>query len=87
MPDSTSTTPLQTKTTFGLPSLLKETPQIAKTIGSVVIYTTLIANAALAAFPQIPPDVKATVAGYSASASLFVKAVASMFGVQLVSQN
>ena len=79
-----NTTPtIPTKTTFGLPSLFKETPAIAKTIVLCASYAVGIANLALVAFPQIPDSVKATVAGYTGGALVFVNGICSMFGIQI----
>ena len=80
---STSTSTATSKVTFGLPSLLKETPQIAKTIAQGTVYLVGIINIALVAFPQIPAEVKATVAGYTGGVLVFVNAVCQMFGVQV----
>lgn len=80
MPDQQ---PCPTVVKFGLKQFLQQTPTIAKYIGNGVIYATLIVNAGLVCFPQIPDDIKALIAGYSASASLFVKTVCSGFGIQL----
>ena len=81
MPDQTPQPVTVVK--FGFKQLVVETPIIAKYVGNGVIYATLIVNAALVCFPQIPSNVKAEIATYSSSASLFVKTIASMFGVQL----
>lgn len=80
MPDQQ---PCPTVVKFGPKQFFQQTPIIAKYIGNGVMYATLIVNAALVCFPQIPDAVKATIAGYSASASLFVKTVCAGFGIQL----
>jgi hypothetical protein len=79
----TQTTPTPTKVTFGVPSLLKETPTIARTVAQGTVYAVGIINLALVAFPQIPDSVKATVAGYSGGALVFVNGICSMFGIQV----
>lgn len=84
MANTTPTTPPPpTKVTFGVPSLLKETPAIAKTVALCAAYTVGIINLALVAFPQIPDSVKATVAGYTGGALVFVNGICSMFGIQV----
>lgn len=79
--------PISTKVTFGIPSLLKETPMIAKTIAQGTVYVVGIVNIALASFPQIPVNIKAEVAGYTGGILVFVNAVCQMFGVQVTNSN
>lgn len=75
--------PANTKVTFGVPSLLKETPQIAKIIAQGTVYLVGIVNIGLASFPQIPVGIRAEVAGYTGGALIFVNAVCQMFGIQV----
>lgn len=79
--------PPNTKVTFGVPSLIKETPQIAKIVAQGTVYVVGIVNIALASFPQIPVGIRAEVAGYSGGALVFVNAVCQMFGIQVKSSS
>lgn len=84
MSNTTPTPPTPpTKVTFGVPSLLKQTPTIAKTVAQATAYIVGIVNLALVAFPQIPDSVKATVAGYTGGALVFINGICSMFGIQV----
>lgn len=74
---------MPTTTKFGFSQLAAETPAIAKVIAQITIYAVGIVNIALVAFPQIPATVKATVAGYTGGALVFINSVCQMFGVQV----
>jgi hypothetical protein len=79
MANTTPTTP--TKVTFGFPSLLKDTPQIATTIATVSIYVAAVLNLVFLSFPQIPTPIKTSVAMYSSEAVAFIHAICNMFGL------
>lgn len=78
---STTTTTVPTKVSFGLPSLFKDTPQIATTIATVSIYLAAVLNLIMLSFPQIPTTIKTSVAEYSTEAVAFIHAICNMFGL------
>lgn len=84
---SIATPPPATKVTFGLPSLLKKTPQIATTVATLSLYLAAVLNLVFISFPQIPAPLKTTVAQYSLEAVTFIHAICNMFGLQATGPN
>lgn len=78
---SISTPNAATKVTFGLPSLLKPTPLLAKNISTGVLYTAFMANLVIQFFPQVPATVKTAIGTYSMEVVGFVHAICNTFGI------
>lgn len=73
-----------TKTTFGIGSISRPTPEVATKIFRVVLYVAGVVNIVLMTISEIPEPVKATVGKYSVEAVMLVHALTKLFGLKEV---
>lgn len=75
------------KTTFGVPSMMSETPQWAKWGFRIFILLTTVVTFVIASDPAIPDATKVRIGVYLKAADMFVLGLSKMFGVREVNED
>jgi hypothetical protein len=71
------------KVTFGIPSLLKDTPAFATWIFRVVLYLAMGTSFVVLTFTEIPPHMQIVIARVCAEVVMTVHGLTRMFGIEV----